>query len=99
MFRFLIAILAVIVSVVPMAAAPQRVVFEGVESEHKWALKDLDPGLSSDWTGSDYLVLEMKASSPQRFFLINQISHMRLRRTVELRCCKLVRQRSRPRPA
>jgi hypothetical protein len=69
MFRFLIAILAVLVSSVPLVAAPRRVVFEGAESEHKWALKDLDPGLSPDWTGFDYLVLEMKVSSPQRFFL------------------------------
>jgi hypothetical protein len=32
-------------------------------------LKDLAPNLPSDWTGYDFLVLEMKASSPQRFFL------------------------------
>ena len=47
----------------------QRVVFDGAESEHKWALKDLSPGLPADWTGYDYLVLEMRASSPQRFYL------------------------------
>jgi hypothetical protein len=46
-----------------------RAVFEGAESEHKWALKDMAPNLPSDWTGYDFLVLEMKASSPQRFFL------------------------------
>jgi hypothetical protein len=34
-----------------------------------WTLKELDAALPSDWTGYDYLVLEMKASSPQRFWL------------------------------
>jgi hypothetical protein len=51
-------------------AAPQRVVFEGEQSEQKWVLKELNPELPSDWTGYNYLVLEMKASSPQRFNLI-----------------------------
>ncbi|MDP3000964.1 MAG: hypothetical protein Q8N47_26010 [Bryobacterales bacterium] len=51
------------------SAAPRRAVFEGAESEHKWALKDLNPNLPADWTGYDFLVLEMRASSPQRFFL------------------------------
>jgi hypothetical protein len=54
-------------SLPPASAASLRVVFEGAESEHKWNLKELD--LPSDWTGYGFLVLEMKASSPQRFFL------------------------------
>ncbi len=45
------------------------VVFEGTESEHKWALQDLDPPLPSDWSSYEYLVLEFRHSSPQRFFL------------------------------
>jgi hypothetical protein len=49
--------------------ATPRVVFEGANSEHKWALKELNPDLPSDWTGYNYLVLELKASSPQRFSL------------------------------
>jgi len=52
-----------------LMAAPQRVVFEGASSEQKWALKDLNAELPSDWTGYDYLVLELRASSPQRFYL------------------------------
>ncbi|MDR0394873.1 MAG: hypothetical protein LBH77_06915 [Tannerella sp.] len=32
-----------------------------------WALKDVAPDLPSDWSAFNYLVLEMKASSPQRF--------------------------------
>lgn len=50
-------------------AASRAIVFEEPQTEHKWALKELDPKLPSDWTGYDYLVLEMKASSPQRFWL------------------------------
>lgn len=50
--------------------APISVKFEGKESEHKWPLKELNSELPSDWTGLEYLVLEMKASSPQRFNLI-----------------------------
>jgi len=56
-------------TVMTLQAAPQRVVFEGDQSEHKWVLKELNPQLPSDWTGYNYLVLEMKASSPQRFNL------------------------------
>jgi len=51
------------------AAPPVHVEFDGAQSEHKWALKDLNPDLPSDWTGFNYLVLELKASSPQRFNL------------------------------
>ncbi len=50
-------------------AATRQVVFEGNLSEHKWALRDLNPDLPSDWTGYNFLVLEMKVSSPQRFYL------------------------------
>ncbi len=48
---------------------PLKVVFDGVISEHKWALKELDPNLFSDWSGYEYLVIEMRISTPQRFFL------------------------------
>jgi len=69
MIRYLTAAALLLTAAGPASAAPQRTVFEGAESEHKWALKDLDPNLSPDWTGYDFLVLEMKASSPQRFLL------------------------------
>jgi len=51
------------------ASLPLQMVFDGVLSEHKIALKDLDPSLPNDWTGYTHLVLEMKTSSPQRFGL------------------------------
>jgi hypothetical protein len=51
-------------------SASQRVVFEGATSEQKWNLKELNPDLPADWTGYNFLVLELKASSPQRFSLV-----------------------------
>jgi hypothetical protein len=38
-------------------------------SEHTWALKDLNPDLPSDWSSFKFLVMEVKASSAQRFLL------------------------------
>jgi hypothetical protein len=38
-------------------------------SEHKWALKDLNPDLPSDWSSSKFLVMEVKVSTAQRFLL------------------------------
>ena len=55
MIRYLPAVSLVIASTA--LAAPQRVLFEGAESEHKWTLRELNPELPSDWSGYDYLVL------------------------------------------
>jgi hypothetical protein len=38
-------------------------------SEHKWALKELNPELPSDWSSYKFLVMEVKASTAQRFLL------------------------------
>lgn len=51
------------------AAELKRVVFEGVTSNHQWPLNELNPELPSDWSSYEYLVLEARVSSPQRFFL------------------------------
>ena len=70
MFRYFVAVAALLLSGIGCGpSAPRRVVFDGAESEHKWTLTELNPDLPADWTGYDYLVMEMKASSPQRFFL------------------------------
>jgi hypothetical protein len=62
---------ATLVLAVSAAAQPaaRRVVFSGANAEHQWPLAELDPALPADWTGYEYLVLELKASSPQRFTL------------------------------
>lgn len=36
-------------------------------STFTWAIKDIAPDLPSDWSSYNYLIVEMKASSPQRF--------------------------------
>src|ERR1039457_7296937 len=38
-------------------------------SEHKWPLRDLNPDLPSDWSPFKFLVMEVKASTAQRFLL------------------------------
>lgn len=48
-------------------------VFNQPVSTHSWTLKDLNPSLPPDWTGYNYLVLEFRASSSQRFELGLQI--------------------------
>ena len=47
----------------------RRAVFEGAGTEHTWALKDLEPALPADWSPYQFLVLELRLSSPQRFDL------------------------------
>ena len=43
--------------------------FKGATFEQKWAIKDLNPELPSDWSQSGFLTFELKASSTQRFFI------------------------------
>ncbi len=69
MFLLFVGLYPVSVPSPAAGAMPVRVVFEGRESTHKWTLKELNPDLPSDWTGYNYLVLEIRASSPQRFAL------------------------------
>jgi hypothetical protein len=53
----------------PARGETRRVVFESAGAEHTWTLKDLDPGLPADWSSFQFLVLELRLSSPQRFDL------------------------------
>ena len=48
---------------------PVKVTFTGQTAEHRWSLKELDAQLPSDWSDFNYLVLEIRTSSPQRFSL------------------------------
>ncbi len=45
------------------------VTFEGAISEKKWALKELNPELPSDWSFYEYLTLEYHTTSTQRFYI------------------------------
>jgi hypothetical protein len=70
MFRLLFTSLLVLLCIVSCSSVQTRqVVFEGELSEHRWTLEELNPELPSDWSSYEYLVLEFKHSSPQRFFL------------------------------
>jgi len=48
---------------------PVRVNFEGEVSEQKWAIKDLNPDLPSDWSSFGFLTFELKSTTTQRFDL------------------------------
>jgi hypothetical protein len=69
----LLAPIALLLLLTPTAATAvendgsRRVAFDGVKSEHKWALKELKPELPADWSDYNFLVLEIKTSTPQRF--------------------------------
>lgn len=51
------------------AALPVQTTFTGAKSERTWTPKELNAELPADWTGYEFLVLECKASSSQRFEL------------------------------
>ncbi|MBI5384302.1 MAG: hypothetical protein HZA90_06400 [Verrucomicrobia bacterium] len=70
MKRTLILILASVLAVVAAhAALPVQTTFTGAKSERTWPLKELNADLPADWTGYEFLVLEFRASSSQRFDL------------------------------
>ncbi len=66
---FPMAVLAAILVPCLATAAPVRAVFSGTSQEHQWTLKELNPDLPSDWSGYDFLVLEMRHSSAHRYEL------------------------------
>ena len=45
---------------------PIKITFEGEVAEHRWTLAQLNPQWPTDWSSYEYLVMEMRASSPQR---------------------------------
>ncbi len=48
---------------------PVSINFQGEISEQKWAIKELNPDLPSDWSGYGFLTFELKSSTTQRFDL------------------------------
>ncbi len=46
-----------------------NVTFEGKLSETKWAVRDLNPDMPSDWSSFGFLTFELKSSTTQRFDL------------------------------
>jgi hypothetical protein len=74
--------LFVLVVTLTASAEPKRTTFDGSASEFKWPLKDLNPDLSSDWSPYQFLTLELRSSSAQRFelriYTTNGLRHIRL---------------------
>ena len=52
----------------------KSVTFDKPVSTYEWPLKEINPALPSDWTGCNFLVVEFRASSNQRFELGLQMS-------------------------
>lgn len=50
-------------------ADTRTIVFDQPVSTQRWTLKEINPDLPADWTPYDYLVVEFRASSSQRFEL------------------------------
>jgi hypothetical protein len=48
-------------------AEPKKATFEGVSPEFKWTLRELNPDLPSDWSSYQFLTLELRSSTAQRF--------------------------------
>ena len=71
MTRLALALTALITAAIaaPAARMPVRAAFTADLHEQTWALAEIDPQLPADWTPYDFLVLEFKASSSQRFDL------------------------------
>jgi hypothetical protein len=67
---------ASILSILALAAIAsgqtKRLVFEGTHPLQKFHLKDLGPDFPADWSAFEYLVMEIRTSTPQRFHLIIQ---------------------------
>jgi hypothetical protein len=72
----------VIGSTAAHAALPVRADFTGAKSEHTWPLAELGADLPADWTPYDFLVLEFKASSSQRFDLGIETANGRLAKRI-----------------
>jgi hypothetical protein len=51
------------------SAETRRAVFDGSASEFKWPLKELNAELPADWSGYQFLTLELRSSTAQRFEL------------------------------
>jgi hypothetical protein len=68
-FSHLIMMLILIIPACNSGDETIKVTFEGVNSQHKWALSDLNPDLPADWSSYEYLTFDMHATTAQQFYL------------------------------
>lgn len=70
---FILTWIVIIIFVFPrdvIALQNKTLVFDSqTKKEYKWNLSELQPKMPNDWSDFRFLILEMKASSPQRFLL------------------------------
>ena len=79
----LLPVCALLWAAIPSRAAlPVQTTFAGAKSERTWSLAELDGRLPADWTPFDFLVLEFRASSSQRFELGLETSKGRLAKRI-----------------
>ena len=67
--KTVIAFASVVFVAVTALAEPQRITMDGGTTEARWSLKELNPELPSDWSEFDFLTIEMKSTTAQRFEL------------------------------
>ncbi|HEV7609389.1 MAG TPA: hypothetical protein VGO61_18765 [Steroidobacteraceae bacterium] len=67
--KTLIGPLALAFQVVTAHAAPQQATFSRDVSSAQWPLAELDPQLPTDWSDAEFLVIEFRSSTSQRFEL------------------------------
>jgi hypothetical protein len=65
-------ILSILVLGAMANAQTKRLAFEGTQALQKFDLKELAPDFPPDWSAFEYLVMEMRTTTPQRFHLIVQ---------------------------
>jgi len=61
--------LALALQLVVVHAAPQQAIFNSDVSTTQWPLADIDPQLPTDWSAAEFLVVEFRSSTSQRFEL------------------------------
>jgi hypothetical protein len=66
---YLVIALVLIFTACSVKNEPIIIKFKGASSEKKWAIKELNPELPSDWSSFGFLTFEMKSSTTQRFDL------------------------------
>src|SRR6266496_1835376 len=83
MKRILIVLIgSAFAAVTVRAVLPVQTTFTGVKSERVWPTKELNARLPADWTPYEFLVLEFKASSSQRFDLGLQTANGRFAKRI-----------------
>lgn len=61
--------MVLVLNLAGVRAAPQQATFSSDVSTTQWPLAEIDPQLPADWTDAEFLVVEFRSSTSQRFEL------------------------------